>query len=75
MAETGSRIAPDARFVLSAKDVVAETFPDETVAVNLATGRYYSLDLPSAVVDLPLPLGPVISTPRPSRPTAPACAG
>ncbi|MFN8024902.1 MAG: hypothetical protein U0W40_00680 [Acidimicrobiia bacterium] len=43
----------DRRVHLSARDVVVEAFPDETVAVNLGTGHYYSLDLPStAVFDL-----------------------
>jgi hypothetical protein len=29
-------------------DVVLEAFPDETIAVNLETGRYFSLDLMGA---------------------------
>lgn len=37
-------------YALSTRDVVVEAFPDETVAVNLATGRYYSLDLASVAV-------------------------
>jgi hypothetical protein len=40
-------------FVLQAQDVVLESFSDETVAVHLGTGRYYSIDLVGTeVVDL-----------------------
>jgi len=35
-------------FLPPAADVVLEAFPDETIAVNLETGRYFSLDLMGA---------------------------
>jgi len=60
-----SALSADQHFRLSERDVVVEAFPDETVAVNLATGRYYSLD-PSSAAALGLvtsgqPLGRVVA--------------
>jgi len=37
-------------FRLQEPDVVIEAFPDETIAVHLGTGRYYSIDLAGADV-------------------------
>jgi hypothetical protein len=43
----------DSAFVLQPQDVVLESFADETVAVHLGTGRYFSIDLIGAeVIDL-----------------------
>ena len=47
MEAAGGGVGTGGGYALSARDVVVEAFPDETVAVNLATGRYYSLDLAS----------------------------
>ena len=38
-------VGQDSAFVLQPQDVVLETFVDETVAVHLGTGRYFSIDL------------------------------
>jgi hypothetical protein len=39
-----------ATYVPPTSDVVFESFPDETIAVNLETGRYFSIDLVGAEV-------------------------
>jgi hypothetical protein len=39
------KVGQDSVFVLQPQDVVLETFVDETVAVHLGTGRYFSIDL------------------------------
>ena len=41
-------VTPSSSFQLQSSDVVLEAFPDETIAVHLGTGRYYSLDLMAA---------------------------
>jgi hypothetical protein len=41
-------VTPASAFRLQGPDVVLEAFPDETIAVHLGTGRYYSLDLMGA---------------------------
>ena len=41
-------VTPSSAFQLRDADVVLEAFPDETIAVHLGTGRYYSLDLMGA---------------------------
>ena len=41
-------LTPSSAFQLQSSDVVLEAFPDETIAVHLGTGRYYSLDLMAA---------------------------
>lgn len=38
-------VGRDSAFVLQPRDVVIETFADETVVVHLGTGRYFSIDL------------------------------
>jgi hypothetical protein len=38
-------VRKDSIFVVQAQDVVLESFSDETVAVHLGTGRYFSIDL------------------------------
>lgn len=38
-------VGPDSTFQLLPQDVVLESFVDETVAVHLGTGRYFSIDL------------------------------
>ena len=38
-------LTPSSAFRQAESDVVLEAFEDETIAVNLATGRYYSIDL------------------------------
>jgi hypothetical protein len=38
-------LSPSSTFRLRDANVVLEAFPDETVAANLGTGRYYSIDL------------------------------
>jgi hypothetical protein len=46
-------VTPSTTFRLQEPDVVLEAFADETIAVNLASGRYYSLDLMAAeILDL-----------------------
>jgi hypothetical protein len=40
----------ESTFLLNEPDVVIEAFPDETIAVNLGTGRYYSIDLVGAEI-------------------------
>jgi hypothetical protein len=40
----GQAIRKDSSFVLQPQDVVLESFADETVAVHLGTGRYFSID-------------------------------
>jgi hypothetical protein len=46
-------VRDDSKFVVQAQDVVLESFSDETVAVHLGTGRYFSIDLVGTeVVDL-----------------------
>jgi hypothetical protein len=41
-------VGPGATFRLQETEVVIEAFPDETIAVNLANGRYYSINLVGA---------------------------
>jgi hypothetical protein len=41
-------LSPGSTFRLRDANVVLEAFPDETVAANLGTGRYYSIDLVGA---------------------------
>jgi hypothetical protein len=41
-------LGPGSTFRLHDTHVVLEAFPDETVAANLGTGRYYSIDLMGA---------------------------
>jgi len=50
MEATDAGVGTSGGYALSTRDVVVEAFPDETVAVNLATGRYYSLDLATVAV-------------------------
>lgn len=46
-------VRKDSIFVLQPQDVVLESFSDETVAVHLGTGRYFSIDLVGTeIVDL-----------------------
>lgn len=46
-------IRKDSSFVLQPQDVVLESFADETVAVHLGTGRYFSIDAIGAeIIDL-----------------------
>ena len=40
----GQAIRKDSHFILQPQDVVLESFADETVAVHLGTGRYFSID-------------------------------
>ena len=46
----GQTIRKDSRFLLQPQDVVLESFADETVAVHLGTGRYFSIDTIGAEV-------------------------
>jgi hypothetical protein len=47
------QVRKDSIFVLAPQDVVLESFSDETVAVHLGTGRYFSIDLAGTeVIDL-----------------------
>ena len=45
MAVGSDDVGSTSTFRLQGADLVLEAFADETIAVNLATGRYYSLDL------------------------------
>jgi hypothetical protein len=46
-------VRKDSIFVVQPQDVVLESFSDETVAVHLGTGRYFSIDLVGTeIVDL-----------------------
>jgi coenzyme PQQ synthesis protein D (PqqD) len=60
----GREVGRESAFVLQPQDVVLESFADETVAVHLGTGRYFSIDLIGAeVIELlgtGAPLGAIV---------------
>jgi Coenzyme PQQ synthesis protein D (PqqD) len=48
-----AEVRKDSTFVMQSQDMVLESFSDETVAVNLGTGRYFSIDLVGTeIIDL-----------------------